>query len=153
MHHSDASLRELIKELAILCRPSSKYLHSFDGYLTRDLPFFFIRPTGFDLKYQPISILIRPPLFWPTALGSTIAWNLPMKVCQVWPKERLKYLVSVANVGAWCTQLLPHHKLTNTFFRFRMYIIIKRDMCTRLFLLCQIRGFLCNYKSFNISHV
>ena len=34
MHHSDASLRELIKELAILCRPSSKHLHSFDGYLT-----------------------------------------------------------------------------------------------------------------------
>ena len=34
---------------------------------------------------------------------------------------------------------------------FCMYILKKRDMCTRLFLLCQIQGFMCNYKSFNIK--
>ena len=32
-----------------------------------------------------------------------------------------------------------------------MCILMKRDMCTRLFLLCQIRRFMCNYKSFNIE--
>ena len=30
-----------------------------------------------------------------------------------------------------------------------MYILMKRDMSARLFLLCQICGFMCNYKSIN----
>ena len=30
---------------------------------------------------------------------------------------------------------------------FHMYILMKRDICAKLFLLCQIRGFFCNYKS------
>ena len=34
---------------------------------------------------------------------------------------------------------------------FRMCIPMKRDMCTRLFILCQKQGFMCNYKSFNIE--
>ena len=33
--------------------------------------------------------------------------------------------------------------------KFRMYIFMKRDMTARLFLLCQISGFMWNYKSFN----
>ena len=32
---------------------------------------------------------------------------------------------------------------------FCMYILMKRDMSDKLFLLCQICGFICNYKSFN----
>ena len=32
---------------------------------------------------------------------------------------------------------------------FRIYFLMKRDMCTRLFLACQIPGFMCNYKPFN----
>ena len=35
--------------------------------------------------------------------------------------------------------------------KFRMCILVKRDMCTGLFLLCKIRGFMCDYKSFNIG--
>ena len=31
--------------------------------------------------------------------------------------------------------------------RFCMYILMKRDMGAKLFLLCQICGFMCNYKS------
>ena len=34
---------------------------------------------------------------------------------------------------------------------FRVCILMKRDMCTRLFLLCQKQGFMCIYKSFNIE--
>ena len=34
---------------------------------------------------------------------------------------------------------------------FCMSILMKRDMCTRIFLLCQIWGFMCNYKSFSIK--
>ena len=32
-----------------------------------------------------------------------------------------------------------------------MCILMKRDKCTRLFLLYQIQGFMCNYKSSNIE--
>ena len=32
-----------------------------------------------------------------------------------------------------------------------LYILMKRDMCTILFLLCQVQGVMCNYKSFNIE--
>ena len=34
---------------------------------------------------------------------------------------------------------------------FCICILMKINMCTRLFLLCQIQRFMCNYKSFNIE--
>ena len=36
---------------------------------------------------------------------------------------------------------------------FCMYILIKRDTCPKLFLLCKICGFMCNNKSINKSKI
>ena len=48
---------------------------------------------------------------------------------------------------------LTHSKVIDMFVTnlFRMCILVKTDMCTRLFLLCQIQGLMCNHKSFNIK--
>ena len=36
---------------------------------------------------------------------------------------------------------------------FRVYILMKKDICPKLFLLCQISDFMCNTKSINKSKI
>ena len=42
------------------------------------------------------------------------------------------------------TKMLKNESAENCFC---MYILIKRDICAKLFLLSQIHGFMCNFKS------
>ena len=42
---------------------------------------------------------------------------------------------------------LKYLKIWELYLNFCMYILMKRDICGKLFLLCQTRLFMCSYKS------